>query len=115
MQADVRQKRQPLIVRCCLYVAFADKECVGFYYIIPKGAFHSFPYLHLIVVKEEYRGKGIGRVLLEHSENIAFKTANKLFLVVEQTLSNGFCRVGEIPSLYRQGISEFLMMKEKTS
>ena len=34
-----------------LYVAFIGEECVGFTYIIPKGAFHSFPYLHIIVVK----------------------------------------------------------------
>ena len=36
-----------------LYVAFIGEECVGFTYIIPKGAFHSFPYLHIIAVKEE--------------------------------------------------------------
>ena len=34
-----------------LYVAFIGGECVGFTYIIPKGAFHSFPYLHIIAVK----------------------------------------------------------------
>ena len=27
-----------------LHVAFIGEECVGFTYIIPKGAFHSFPY-----------------------------------------------------------------------
>ena len=36
-----------------LYVAFIGEECVGFTYIIPKGAFHSFPYLHIIAVKED--------------------------------------------------------------
>ena len=36
-----------------LYVALIGGECVGFTYIIPKGAFHSFPYLHIIAVKEE--------------------------------------------------------------
>ena len=36
-----------------LYVALIGEECVGFTYIIPKGAFHSFPYLHIIAVKEE--------------------------------------------------------------
>ena len=42
-----------------LYVARIEEACVGFTYIIPKGAFHSFPYLHLIAIKEEYRGRGI--------------------------------------------------------
>ena len=56
-----------------LYVAFIGEECVGFTYIIPKGAFHSFPYLHIIAVKEEYRNKGIGKALLNYSEKIAYE------------------------------------------
>ena len=35
-----------------LYVVLIGEECVGFTYIIPKGAFHSFPYLHIIAIKE---------------------------------------------------------------
>ena len=65
-----------------LYVAFVGEECVGFTYISPKGAFHSFPYLHIIAVKEEYRNRGIGKALLNYSENIAHEMADKLFLVV---------------------------------
>ena len=65
-----------------LYVASIGEECVGFTYIIPKGAFHSFPYLHIIAVKEEYRNKGIGKALLDYSENIAYEMADRLFLVV---------------------------------
>ena len=65
-----------------LYVAFIGEECVGFTYIIPKGAFHSFPYLHIIAVKEEYRNKGIGKALLDFSENIAYKTADKFSLLL---------------------------------
>ena len=53
-----------------LYVAFIGEECVGFTYIIPKGAFHSFPYLHIIAVKEEYRNRGIGKTLLKNSRRI---------------------------------------------
>ena len=29
-----------------LYVAFIGEECVGFTYIIPKEAFHSFPLIN---------------------------------------------------------------------
>lgn len=65
-----------------LYVALINKMCVGFFYYIPKGCFHSFPYLHLISVKEEYRGKGIGKKLIDFLENIVCADANKLFLVV---------------------------------
>ncbi|WP_313582485.1 GNAT family N-acetyltransferase [Lacrimispora sp.] len=33
-----------------------------------EGAFHAFHYLHLIAIKEEYRGKGIGKKLLDGGE-----------------------------------------------
>lgn len=104
-----------------LYAAFADGECAGFFYLIPKGAFHSFPYLHIIAVKEKYRGKGIGTALLGYLEELAFETANKIFLVVADFNpdakrfyeANGYRQAGEIPGLYRPGITEYLMMKEK--
>ena len=97
-----------------LYVAFIGEECVGFTYIIPKGAFHSFPYLHIIAVKEEYRDRGIVKVLLDYSECIASEMADKLFFVVADYNPdakrfyerNGYQQVGEIPNLYRLGITE---------
>ena len=103
-----------------LYIALIGEECVGFAYIIPKGAFHSFPYLHLIAVKEGYRDTGIGRALLEYSERIASEMADRLFLVVADYNPdakrfyerNGYRQVGEIPDLYRQGITEYLMAKK---
>ena len=102
-----------------LYVALIGKECVGFTYIIPKGAFHGFPYLHIISIKEEYRGRGIGKALLDYSERIALEMAGKFFLVVADYNPdakrfyerNGYQQVGEIPGLYRSGITEYLMVK----
>ena len=102
-----------------LYVALIGEECVGFTYIIPKGAFHSYPYLHLIAVKEEYRDMGIGKALLDYSERTAFEMADRLFLVVADYNPaakrfyerNGYQQVGEIPNLYRPGITEYLMTK----
>ena len=103
-----------------LYVALIGEECVGFTYIIPKGAFHSFPYLHIIAIKEEYRDRGIGKALLDYSERTAFEMADKLFLVVADYNPdakrfyerNGYQQVGEIPSLYRSGITEYIMTKK---
>ena len=102
-----------------MYVALIEEACVGFTYIIPKGAFHSFPYLHIIAVKEDYRDRGIGKALLDFSESIASKMADKLFLVVADYNPdakrfyerNGYQQVGEIPNLYRPGITEYLMTK----
>ena len=102
-----------------LYVALIGEACVGFTYIIPKGAFHSFPYLHIIAIKEGYRGRGVGKALLGHSERIASEMADKLFLVAADYNPeakrfyerNGYRQVGEIPNLYRPGITEYLMVK----
>ena len=102
-----------------LYVALIGEACIGFTYIIPKGAFHSFPYLHIIAIKEEYRGQGVGKALLDYSERIASEMADKLFLVVSDYnpdakrfyKRNGYRQLGEIPDLYRPGITEYLMAK----
>ena len=102
-----------------LYAALIGEECVGFTYIIPKGAFHSYPYLHIITIKEEYRSKGVGKALLGFSERIASDMADKLFLVVADYNPdakrfyerNDYRQVGEIPGLYRPGITEYLMAK----
>jgi ribosomal protein S18 acetylase RimI-like enzyme len=102
-----------------LYVAIVKDICVGFMFYITNGAFHSYPYLHLIVVKEEYRGKGIGKQLVGYFEKISDR--DKFFLVVADFNPNakrfyesiGYRQVGEIPGLYREGITEYIMMKEK--
>lgn len=104
-----------------LYVAISNNKCVGFMFYIPNGIFHSFPLLHLISVKDEYRGKGIGKNLMSFLESLAFENANKIFLVVADFNPDakhfyeklGYRQVGEIPNLYRKGINEYLMMKEK--
>lgn len=102
-----------------LYVAFAEDVCAGFMFYITNGAFHSFPYLHLIAVKEEYRGNGIGKRLVEYFEKISDR--DKFFLAVADFNPNakhfyesiGYRQVGEIPGLYREGITEYIMMKGK--
>jgi len=62
-----------------LFAANFQNNCAGFIYYLPCGAFHSFPYLHLIAVAEEYRGKGISRSLME-------------FLRRSQKAQSSFCR-----------------------
>lgn len=103
-----------------IYVALdISGNCKGFIWFILEGAFHSFPYLHIIAVKKEYRKLGIGKKLLEFFENICFKDYIKLFLVVADFNPDakmlyeriGYIEIGIIPSLYREGISEYLMMK----
>lgn len=103
-----------------LYIALIQNECVGFFYFIPRGCFHSFPCLHLLSVKKEYRSRGIGKKLLDFLENVVCADNSKIFLVVADFNPgaklfyerNGYRQVGAIPNLYRKGIVEYVMMKE---
>jgi ribosomal protein S18 acetylase RimI-like enzyme len=86
--------------------------------IVENGAFHSFPYLHIIAVKEEFRGLGVGKDFLNYIERTC--NCSKLFLVVADFnpdakrfyINNGFTEIGCIPNLYKNDITECLMMKE---
>jgi ribosomal protein S18 acetylase RimI-like enzyme len=98
-------------------------ECLGFIWFILTGAFHSFPYLHVIAVKEAFRGMGIGKKLLCFFEEAVFTDYSKVFLVVADFNPAakrlyerlGYKQVGEIPDLYKDGVSEYLMMKKRTA
>lgn len=103
-----------------IFVALDNNgSCKGFMWIILNGIFHSFPYLHIIAVKEENRNEGIGKKLLKFFEDICFNDNKKAFLVVAdfnpgaKTLYErmGYVEVGAIPNLYRAGITEYLMMR----
>jgi len=105
-----------------IYVALDEQlSCVGYMWFASDRMFYRFPYLKNIVVKEENRGKGIGKKLLAFYEDAAFKSANKIFLTTSdfnkraQKLYKevGYKQVGIIPNLYKRGVSEYLMMKSK--
>jgi ribosomal protein S18 acetylase RimI-like enzyme len=105
-----------------IYVAIDNNNnCKGFVWVILNGIFHSFPYIHIIAVKSESRGQGIGKILLKFIEDVYYKKYSKLFLVVADFNPDakrlykdiGYSVIGDIPNLYRQGITECLMMKSK--
>jgi len=106
-----------------IYVAVDNNNCKGFIWVILNGIFHSFPYIHIVAVKSENRGQGIGEVLLRFVEEEYFSNYSKLFLVVADFNPKakrlyeriGYSEIGEIPDLYRKGISECLMIKVKES
>lgn len=105
-----------------IYIAIDNNHsCKGFIWFILDGIFHSFPYLHIIAVKEENRKCGIGKKLLKFFEDMCFQDYTKLFLVVADFNPEakrlyeriGYIQVGFIPNLYRTGITEHLMMKPR--
>lgn len=104
-----------------LYVALDNEVCVGFMWYLPEGAFHAFSYLHIMAVKSDYRGNGLGTKLMNFFEELVFEKSSKVFLVVADFNPEarklyerqGYKKVGELPSLYREGITEYLMMKNR--
>lgn len=118
-EGSTREAIEEGLAHDSLYVAIIQGQCAGFMFYITNGAFHSFPYLHLIAVKKEYRGKGIGKQLVKYFEEVS--EGDKFFLVVADFnpkakqfyKSIGYRQVGVIPGLYRDGITEYVMMKEK--
>jgi ribosomal protein S18 acetylase RimI-like enzyme len=109
-----------------LFVA-KDKDggVLGFYSISMKGTFHIFAYLHLIAVRKDLRGCGIGTKLLKDAEkrivhDQGYPFAKKVFLLLGKKNrkakgfyeKNGYNRVGTLPSLFSPGVDEYLMMKD---
>jgi len=98
-----------------------DNEIVGFIWSKKDASFDKYPFLHLITVKSEMRGKGYGRALLDYFENQLYKDAEKLFLMVGDFNERAkklyeeldYKEVGILPSFYCDSVNEYLMMKEK--
>ena len=98
----------------------SDGEAVGLIDCRWKGMFEVFPYLSLIGVKKQYRGMGVGHDLLKTYETISRSLgAEKIFLCVDAFnprarrlyVSQGYQKYGFIPSLFKKGCDENIMMK----
>ena len=106
-----------------VYVALNEnRKCMGFIYYMTNGVFGSYPYLHIIAVKEEYRSCGIGKQLIKYFEdNASDSSSTKYFLTVDdfnprakKLYENlGYKCVGELPDFYKKGIKCYLMMKRR--
>lgn len=107
-----------------IYVALNEEnQCVGFAWIILNGIFHWFPFLHVLAVKKDVRGKGIGKLLMDLFEEIGFiqDNSNKLFLCVDDFSTEaihlykslGYKEVGPIPDMFIPGVTTYLMMKTR--
>ena len=107
-----------------VYVVLDDKkECIGFILFELKGAFGKYPYLHMIVVDEEFRGNGIGKDLINFFENEITADYDKIFLLVGDFNTRAmdlyqklnYEEVGCLPDFYAPGVTEYLMRKYKTN
>ncbi len=102
-----------------------DGDVLGFYRIVMDGSFLVFAYLHLIAVRKDIRGGGIGTKLLKDAEkriaqDQGYPFFKKVFLLLGKKNrrakgyyeKNGYIRVGTIPSLFSPDVDEYLMMKD---
>lgn len=105
------------------YVVSCADKILGFIWFRLNGAFSSFPYLHMIVVNEQYRNCGIGQKLITFYEQRSLELTKSLrtksFLVVadfNEQAHRLYHRMGyedlmPIKGLYRKGITENFMVK----
>ena len=89
--------------------------------IINNGCFGKFSYLSILAVKEKFRNNGIGELLVNKFEAIGFKRADRVFILVSDFNKRarkfyrklGYKKVGNIPNLFKVGVSENLLVKYK--
>ncbi|WP_430883117.1 GNAT family N-acetyltransferase [Fusibacter sp. JL216-2] len=100
-------------------VAVVDGKAVGFIWFDLNGVFRIHPYIHLHFVRTDMRGQGIGKALLKAFEESAVQISPKTFLAVAEFNfrasalyeTEGYKFVGSVPGLYREGVTENLLMK----
>jgi ribosomal protein S18 acetylase RimI-like enzyme len=96
-----------------------NDKCIGFMGVINNGCFDKFPYLATLAVRKRYRNKGIGEALVNKFETIGFEKADRVFILVSDFNKQaqkfyrnlGYKKVGNIPDLFKNGISENLWVK----
>ena len=94
-------------------------QCIGFMGVINNGCFQNYSYLATLAVKKGHRNKGIGEALVNKFEKMGFKKADKVFILVSDFNKQaqkfyrklGYKKVGNIPDLFKKGISENLLVK----
>lgn len=105
-----------------LYIYTNNNEIQAFIRVDPIGMLSKFPLLRTLIVKQEYRSKGIGRELLYYYEKINSMNNGKIFLCVSDFNKRakklyteiGYEEVGYIKNLYKHGINEYIMCKTIT-
>ena len=99
------------------YLAEADGQRAGFLMISMQGAFVG--YVQLLGVAEAFRGRGVGKTLIDFAEQRIFRETPNVFICVSDFNRDaqgfyarlGYQRVGELKDFIIAGHSEILLRK----
>ena len=100
-----------------IYVVEVHNEIAGFVIIQLCGTFKG--YIQTICIDVHYRGKGIGKKLLQFCEERILKISPNIFICVSSFnkgalklyLDFGFKLVGELDNFVKEGFTELLLRK----
>jgi len=97
-----------------------NKKCVVVLIYKLEGAFGIHPYIHILAVATDSRGKGYGKRLMKYLEEEIVPDYRKIMLLVgtwntraKQLYERlGYVSLCEIKGFYTEGMTEVLMVKE---
>ena len=104
-----------------IYIAQINHSVVGFAILQMKGTFKG--YIQTLCIGEKWRGKGLGRKLLEFCEKKILEVSPNIFICVSEFNKGairlyeefGFQLVGKLDDFLKPGLSELLMRKTRGS
>ncbi len=102
-----------------IHVVLVKDEIVGLIIIQTKGAFSG--YLKSIALKKKWRGRGLGKIMMDFFEQRVFSKGENAFLCVSSFntkakqfyLDLGYKIIGELTDYVVKGKDEILMRKRK--
>lgn len=116
---DTKNIFERIVIKEKLLIALDNEKFIGFISYSENGMFNLFPYVHLFIIAENIRNKGYGTKVLDIFEDTIRKKFSKIFLLVGDFNSRAkmfyenrdYVNIGSIPKLYRESITEQLLMK----
>ncbi len=104
-----------------VHVARAEPRgpAIGFTWVMPRGAFGRGAYLRLIAIDDVWRGRGVGRALMDDVARRHAVRSGGVSLLVTSTNAPaiafyealGYARVGTLGSFVKPGVDEVLFYK----